>query len=98
MEELSDDELVEVLNTFKISPVKFTHEKNSKVTGDFPFDMLGCKNGWRFIGWTESDNVAPRMDAPFVCMFEQENGDQAWCHAAFRSLEFYAYEYLEKES
>lgn len=98
MKEFTDAELVEFLNKFKMSAVKFTHEKDSKMTGDFPFDMLNCTNGWRFVGWAESENVAPRTDAPFVCMFEQEDGTQSWCHAKFVSLEVYAYEYLEEES
>jgi len=59
--------------------------------------MLSCKNGWTFVGWAEADSVgSSRMEAPFICMFEQEDGRQSWCHAAFVSLETFAYQYLEK--
>ncbi|MEY2702522.1 MAG: hypothetical protein RLY43_1155 [Bacteroidota bacterium] len=98
MKDLDEDELIEILNKLRLSPVKFTHEKNSKVTGEWEYDMLCCKNGWSFVGWTEADNVVPRMDAPFVCMFEQEDGRQSWCHAKFVSLETFAMEFAEKES
>lgn len=94
MRELTDEEVLKILP--QLSPVKFTLEKSSRHQCLEPYDMLLCRNGWSFVGWTWAARVEIREACPFVCMFEQEDGLQAWCHSSFAPMEIIAYSMLEK--
>lgn len=76
------------------SPTRFTKEQSAFENEEVPqgavMDMLQL-DGWKILGWAYSMNVRPREMCPYVCMFENEDGFQAWCHVAttiFQTMAF----------
>jgi hypothetical protein len=94
MKELTEDEVLKILP--RLSAVKFILEKSSRYMHTDGYYMLQCMNGWSFVGWALSRDVDFREMCPFVCMFEQEDGTQSWCHSTLIPMEMIAYDLVEK--
>ncbi|MFA7193384.1 MAG: hypothetical protein WC087_00500 [Candidatus Paceibacterota bacterium] len=95
MKELTETDVLKMLP--RLSAIKFTLEKSSRSMRISPYEMLLQQDGWGFVGWTFSSDVDIRVDCPYVCMFETEDGIQSWCHAIFTNLEMIAYKLLDTQ-
>ena len=79
-------------NLSMVAVVKFSQENSVRgrnLSTLAPWYMLEGR-GWRAIGWAYSKDVAPRADCRYVCLFEDESGIQAWCHATTSNLHLIA--------